>query len=90
MSNDLTIGMPAISAARQKCKPCPFCGNIPFIDLGKRGNCQLHGEPFQSVIVHCKKSDCAAKPSVQAGDIYNGGKEKAENEAIGVWNRRPL
>lgn len=68
---DTPIAKP-ISAARKKCKPCPFCGDIPFIDLGKQGSCQLHGETFQAVIAHCKKHECHAKPRVQAGDIYNG------------------
>lgn len=77
-----------LSANRQKCKPCPFCGSIPYIDLGKRGTCQLHGEPFQSVLIHCKKHECPAHPSIAAGDIYNGGKELAEDEAIEKWNTR--
>lgn len=68
--------------------PCPFCGNAPFVVLGKRGNCQLHGEPFQAVVIRCKKHDCPAKPLVSAGDIYNGGEQKARGEAAKVWNRR--
>ena len=79
-----------ISAARMKCKPCPFCGSIPFIDRGKQGSCQLHGEPFQAVLIHCKKHECAARPKIEAGDIYNGGWEKAEAEAIERWNRRAI
>lgn len=81
-------GLPVISPMRQKCKTCPFCGSIPYIGLGKQGSCQLHGEPFQSVIVHCKSPVCYARPSISGGDIYNGGKEKAELEAIKIWNRR--
>lgn len=81
-------GATPISATRQKCKPCPFCGFLPYVDLGKKGSCQLHGEPFQSVLVHCKKQECPAKPSIQAGDIYDGGKDKAEEEAVAKWNRR--
>ena len=78
----------SISDARKRCLPCPFCGDTPYIDLGKRGTCQLHGEPFQSVIIHCKKHECPAKPSISAGDIYNGGKAQAENDAIKKWNKR--
>lgn len=88
MTKGLIDDKPAISPARQRCKRCPFCGSVPYIDLGKRGNCQLHGEPYQSVIVHCKNTSCAARPSITAGDIYNGGKPKAEDEAIALWNRR--
>lgn len=77
-----------ISSARQKCKICPFCGSIPFVEQGKKGNCQLHGEPFQAVVVHCKKHECPAKPRISAGDIFNGGYEKAADEAISLWNRR--
>lgn len=83
-----TIEDKPLSVARQKCKSCPFCGYAPYVDLGKKGSCQLHGEPFQSVRVYCKNHDCAAKPNIFAGDIYNVGKDKAEDEAISLWNRR--
>ena len=85
--SNLIDGKP-VSPMRQKCKPCPFCGSIPYIDQGKLNHCQLHGEPMQSIIVHCKKHECAAKPSVSAGDIHNGGLVKAQEEAITLWNRR--
>lgn len=69
-------------------EPCPFCGSNPHISLGKKGSCQLHGEPFQSVRIHCDKRECLFKPSIQAGDIFNGGKEKATEEAAKLWNTR--
>jgi hypothetical protein len=68
---------------------CPFCGSKPFVEQGKRGSCQLHGEPFQSVVIRCKKQECPAKPLIQAGDIFNGGYEKAKAEAVAIWNTRP-
>jgi hypothetical protein len=58
----------------------------PVTGLAKHHHCQLHGEPSQAVIVRCKTVLCPAKPCVAAGDIYNGGKEKARNEAIAKWN----
>ena len=58
------------------------------MDLGKQGSCQLHGEPFQAIQIHCKKHECPAKPRVSAGDIFNGGRPKAEDEAIALWNKR--
>lgn len=67
---------------------CPFCGSRPRIELGKRGSCQLHGEPFQSVLIRCAKYECPCKPKCEAGDIFNGGKELAEKEAIAKWNNR--
>jgi hypothetical protein len=73
---------------REALLPCPFCGNAPYFELGKRGNCQLHGEPFQSIIIRCKKSDCPAKPLIAAGDIFNGGEAKAKKEAAKLWNTR--
>jgi len=70
--------------------PCPFCGRVPIVHLGKKGHCQLHGDPYQAVVVACRTSDCSAKPSVAAGDLYNGGEAKAKKEAIALWNRRPV
>jgi len=67
---------------------CPFCGSLPRVELGKKGSCQLHGEPFQPVIVRCADHDCFANPKVQAGDIFNGGEVEARKTAINKWNRR--
>jgi len=67
---------------------CPFCNSQPYFGLGKKGNCQLHGEPFQSVVIFCKKHECPAKPKVEGGDIYNGGEAKARIEVAKLWNRR--
>jgi hypothetical protein len=55
--------------------------------MGKKQGCQLHGEPSQSVTMHCRKN-CIGKIWVEAGDIYNGGKEEATQEAIEVWNKK--
>jgi len=76
------------STMREALEKCPFCGSTTYIDLGKKGSCQLHGEPFQSIIIHCKKHECPAKPKVEGGDIYNGGKEKAIKEVSIKWNTR--
>lgn len=67
---------------------CPFCGSRPFFGLGKKGSCQLHGEPFQAVTIYCKKHECPAKPLVSGGDIYNGGEAKARIEVAKMWNKR--
>ncbi len=68
--------------------PCPFCGKAPRICLGKKGHCQLHGDPYQAIEVYCFENYCPAKPKVAAGDVYNGGEGKAREEAIALWNRR--
>ena len=56
--------------------------------LGKKGHCQLHGDPYQAIEVYCFENYCPAKPKVAAGDVYNGGESKAREEAINLWNRR--
>ena len=68
--------------------PCPFCGSIPIYSLGKRGSCQMHGDPFQAVIVRCNNSRCPANPRVEAGDVYNGGEAQAKAKASEKWNER--
>ena len=57
--------------------PCPFCGGRPRVDLAKKTFCQLHGEPSQQVTVYCYHADCVSKPSVSAGDVFNGGEAQA-------------
>lgn len=67
---------------------CPFCGSIPEIGHAKITHCSLHGDPAQEIFVRCKKHECVARPKVSAGDVYNGGLEKARQEAIEKWNVR--
>lgn len=74
----------------QTLKPCPFCLSKPSIETGKLYHCQLHGEPSQAIVIRCKNNSCFARPSIQAGDIYNGGKNKAQLQAIKKWNTRPI
>jgi hypothetical protein len=74
--------------ARLEPEPCPFCGRKPRVELGKKGHCSLHGEPFQPALIRCTTTDCPAKPQVQAGDVFNGGLAQATNEAIAKWNTR--
>jgi len=70
-------------------KPCPFCGEKPrHADLGRLGHDQLHGDPFQGCVVRCPNPKCPARPSVEAGDAYNGGEAKARAEVAIVWNTR--
>ena len=76
--------------AREHLKDCPFCGEKPFIEDGKRGNCQLHGEPFQPIVIRCHCRSCPARPAISAGDIYNGGRDKAILEAAKVWATRKI
>jgi hypothetical protein len=71
-----------------KIENCPFCGAVPKIEHAKITYCQLHGEPAQEIIVKCKNPDCSSNPSVRAGDVYNGGVDKARQEAISKWNTR--
>ncbi len=71
-----------------KLLPCPFCGSTPKIRHGKLGHCQLHGDPFQDIIVKCCNHNCVASPSVKAGDIYNGGLDLARKKAVEKWNIR--
>ena len=68
--------------------PCPFCGGRPRVDLAKKTFCQLHGEPSQQVTVYCYHVDCVSKPSVSAGDVFNGGEAQAREKVIAAWNRR--
>jgi hypothetical protein len=55
--------------------------------LGKKGSCQLHGEPMQSVTLACRMG-CRVRPSVSGGDIFNGGESQARNEVARIWNTR--
>jgi hypothetical protein len=69
-------------------KLCPFCGSKPKIKLGKKGHCQLHGDPYQGVVIYCDNHECKIKCGVEAGDIYNGGETKAREEVKKIWNTR--
>ncbi len=43
---------------------------------------------MQSVTIFCKWDKCPAQPKISAGNIFNGGKPKAIQEAIAIWNTR--
>lgn len=73
---------------RNDLKPCPFCGQLPFWELGKQNSCQLHGEPYQAVVIRCKDVDCWVKPKVEGGDIFNGGEGQARRKVAERWNRQ--
>lgn len=70
---------------RGELAPCPFCGKQPYFTLDKLRHCQLHGEPMQSLIIHCKNTDCFVKPSMTYGDVHNGGEAKTRIEAARKW-----
>jgi hypothetical protein len=69
-------------------KTCSFCGSTPVFELGKRENCQLHGEPYQPMIIKCKNHQCFVKPSTTGGDIFNGGETEARKQVAKQWNKR--
>ena len=69
--------------------PCPFCGKTPRLEKGKKSFCQLHGEPSQPMIVRCANTSCC-RPQWAAGDVFNGGEEKAKLEVIEKWNTRHI
>ncbi|MND54121.1 hypothetical protein D3C87_908410 [compost metagenome] len=62
--------------AKEKLKPCPFCGSHPVHGLMKVEYCQLHGEPFQRARVNCPHGHAEIICSSLA-------------EAKKKWNRRP-
>ena len=71
---------------KEELKSCPFCKGEAKIFLGKLQHCQLHGEPFQYVLIKCKSGYHTCQ--VTGGDVYNGGRELATEEAIKAWNTR--
>jgi len=69
-------------------RTCPWCGRVPRIQLGKKTNCQLHGDPMQPIVIRCATADCMARPHIETGDVHNGGEDQARAKAIAAWNRR--
>ena len=74
-------------------KPCPFCGDIPYIEkvplFRTYGDGTTHGYYgcFEYVI-KCHNPDCGCQVKLKGNNtIYNSGKE-AEANAIKCWNRR--
>ncbi len=71
---------------------CVFCGGRAAWKLSKTRYCQLHGDPYQDVIVFCdhqkpnysnesnaKRTNCGVRPEVSAGDM---------ERAFELWNTR--
>lgn len=69
-------------------KNCPFCGSKPKLFLGKKRSCQLHGNPYQGIIIKCSNPYCIAKDGSEFGDVFDGGEQKARQEAVDKWNTR--
>lgn len=57
-------------------KPCPFCGGLPRSDLSKITYCSLHGEPSQAVFNYYYHADCLARPKIEAGNVFFGGRDR--------------
>ena len=56
--------------------PCPFCGAKPHRNMSKVKHDQLHGEPYQDLIVKCPHL-CASM-------------EGGEGTVIELWNTRAI
>lgn len=72
-------------------KPCPFCGEIPYIDRNRMWNTYYDGTTHGYVgsykyDIHCHKCGC----TIPLGDnttIYLSDEEAKQN-AINAWNKR--
>ena len=67
-------------------KPCPFCGNIPYIEKrpmwdGARG---YYGR--YKFDIHCENCGCTV--NLGANNTIYTKENEAKNNAIKAWNRR--
>ena len=72
-------------------KPCPFCGEIPYIDRKRMWNTHYDGTTHGYVgsyeyDIHCHKCGCII-PLGENHTIYISDEEAKQN-AINAWNKR--
>ena len=69
----------------ERIKPCPICGNIPYIEKNQLWGENGHGYPgCYSYDIKC---DVCGYPKHQSGDtVYINSHEGAKAEAIKRWN----
>ena len=74
-------------------KPCPFCGEIPYLERRPlwreydRGVTHGYYGKFEYVI-QCDNPKCRCSVKLGANDTIYNSDEVAKENAINAWNRR--
>lgn len=74
-------------------KPCPFCGEIPFLERvplwGTYNNGTTHGyHGCFEYIIKCANPECGCIVNLGKNNTIYNSDEDAKNSAIAAWNRR--
>lgn len=74
-------------------KPCPFCGEIPYLERNPLwttcSNGSTHGYfGCFEYIVRCHNPECGCSVNLGANDTIYNSDEEARQNAISAWNRR--
>lgn len=74
-------------------EPCPFCGDIPYIErkplfrIYGDGTCSGYYGCYEYVI-QCNNPDCGCRVNMKGNDTIYRSDEEAKTNAIKCWNRR--
>lgn len=74
-------------------KPCPFCGEIPYLERSALwrtypdGTTHGYYNCFEYVI-KCRNPECCCSVRLAKNDTIYNKEEEAKQNAIDAWNRR--
>ena len=74
-------------------KPCPFCGEVPYLERSplwttyKDGTTHGYYGDFEYVI-RCRNPECGCSVYLGRNDTVYNTDEDAKNNAIKAWNKR--
>ena len=76
-----------------KIKPCPFCGEIPYLEKKplwrKYGDGTTHGYyGCYEYEIRCHNIECGCSVKLGRNDTVYNDDEVAKQNAINAWNRR--
>ena len=73
-------------------KPCPFCGDIPYLEckpLWQTYNGSTRGYyGCVEYVVKCHNPECGCSVKLPRNDTIYNSDEDAKNNAIAAWNKR--
>lgn len=73
-------------------RPCPFCGEIPFLEkvpLWSEHNGSTHGySGCYEYVVKCYNPECQCRVYLGKNDTVYSTDAEARQNAIKAWNRR--
>lgn len=84
-----------ISGGPESIKPCPFCGEVPYLERRPLWQTYSDGTTHgyfgcYCYEIACRNNDCGCSVKLGRNDTVYTDDEAARRNAIAAWNRRVM